>query len=115
MAFQEIQPGVWRRSEPYEILVEKNSAIQRGTSLLDSIPVDEDHSSLVKFAENDQAYQNICNRIAKAQSMRIKADVQDIIDNIAAAPANVANEKELDLQREWLLAYSANPASAEGE
>ena len=50
---QMMSNGQWKRAGPFEILVNPESAIQRGTKEEDQHPVNKDHSNLVKFAEND--------------------------------------------------------------
>ncbi|OLE51495.1 MAG: hypothetical protein AUG51_22715 [Acidobacteria bacterium 13_1_20CM_3_53_8] len=110
--FQEVEPGKWIRSKPYRILVERSSAIQRGTLQLDSIPVDEDHSNLVKFAENDQAYQNICARIEEVQSLRLAADA---IHLDTAAPAKAVASREYDLECKSLSTISPKKANNDSE
>jgi hypothetical protein len=50
---QMMSNGQWKRAGPFEILVNPESAIQRGTKEEDQHPVDKDHSNLVKFVEND--------------------------------------------------------------
>ncbi|KAK3360460.1 hypothetical protein B0T25DRAFT_535690 [Lasiosphaeria hispida] len=49
--------GEWTRGGPKELLVDKSSAIQRKSSLY--LPVDEDHSNMVKFGADDQDCQAI--------------------------------------------------------
>ena len=50
--------GEWVRSETsYAVLVNKDSAIPPGTPLLNAIPVNKDHSNMVKFGEDDPVYQ----------------------------------------------------------
>ena len=64
---QEIQPGVWDRSGPYEVLVTRLSAIQRGTEPLDIFPINEDHSDIVKFSEQDASYEVVHFRIREME------------------------------------------------
>jgi hypothetical protein len=64
---QEIEPGIWDRSGPYEILVTRLSATQRGTKPLDIFPIDEDHSDIVKFSEQDAAYEIVHFRIREME------------------------------------------------
>ncbi|EXJ73272.1 uncharacterized protein A1O5_03032 [Cladophialophora psammophila CBS 110553] len=45
--------GQWKKDGPHEILVQLDSAIQRGTRPENKYPVDKDHSSLVKFNETE--------------------------------------------------------------
>ncbi|EHK18734.1 uncharacterized protein TRIVIDRAFT_66772 [Trichoderma virens Gv29-8] len=49
--------GQWRRDGPPDLLVNKSSAIQKNSELY--IPIDEDHSNLVKFGVDDQDCQAI--------------------------------------------------------
>lgn len=52
--------GAWIRSEnSYAVLVNKDSAIPPGTSLLNAIPVSKDHSNMVKFGEDEPVYQTV--------------------------------------------------------
>lgn len=45
--------GQWRKDGAFEILVQMDSAIQRGTRPENRHPIDKDHSNLVKFSENE--------------------------------------------------------------
>lgn len=85
---------------PYRVLVQKSSAIQRGTLQADTIPVDEDHSNMVKFAENDEAYKRLCKRIEQVRYLRPTAyDVQ----RDTLAPSKAAAYRESDLEFKWPL------------
>lgn len=53
---QQTPDGIWVRSQTYEILVNKESAIPLGTPPDHTIPVNEDHSNMVKFGEDDPVY-----------------------------------------------------------
>ncbi|KAM0794369.1 hypothetical protein BDR22DRAFT_895220 [Usnea florida] len=56
--------GTWIRSETsYAVLVNKDSAIPPGTPLLNAIPVNKDHSNMVKFGEDDPVYQMVMSFI----------------------------------------------------
>lgn len=50
---QEVRPGFWDRSGPFEVLLDKASAIHGYSKYQDVYTVDKDHSNLVKFAENE--------------------------------------------------------------
>jgi len=105
--YQEAEPGVWNRSLPYRVLVQKSSAIQRGTLQDDTIPVDEDHSNMVKFAENDEVYKRLCARIEKVQNLRPAAD--DVQRHIPAHPnAIVHRQRQTALECKWQLSNSSN-------
>lgn len=58
--------GQWRRDGPLDLLVDKSSAIQQNSDLL--MPIDEDHSNLVKFGADDQNCQAIINFISSVAS-----------------------------------------------
>jgi hypothetical protein len=47
--------------------VTRLSAIQRGTKPLDILPIDEDHSDIVKFSEQDAAYEIVHFRIREME------------------------------------------------
>lgn len=52
--------GKWARSQTsYAVLVNKDSAIPQGALPRNSIAVNEDHSNMVKFGEDDPIYQGI--------------------------------------------------------
>ena len=52
--------GTWVRSETaYAVLVSEDSAVPRGTLRRNAIAVNEDHSNMVKFGEEDPAYEKI--------------------------------------------------------
>ena len=51
--------GKWERTGPKEILVKPESAIQRGSLTSDILPVDQDHSDIVKFAQDDTNYRGV--------------------------------------------------------
>lgn len=58
--FQQNQTGAWVRSETsYKTLVSKDSAIPVGVPRCHTIAVNEDHSNMVKFGEDDSVYQKI--------------------------------------------------------
>ena len=57
---QQTPAGTWTRSKAsYAVLVNKDSAIPTGTPPRHTIAVNEDHSNMVKFAEDDPVYQVI--------------------------------------------------------
>lgn len=56
---QKSASGQWRRDGPLDLLVDKSSAIQQSSSQY--MPIDEDHSNLVKFGADDQDCQAIIN------------------------------------------------------
>ncbi|KAM0797668.1 hypothetical protein BDR22DRAFT_862434 [Usnea florida] len=51
--------GKWERTGPKAILVKPESAIQRGSLTSDILPVDQDHSDIVKFAQDDTNYRGV--------------------------------------------------------
>ena len=51
--------GKWERTGPKAILVKPESAIQRGSQTGDILPVDKDHSDMVKFAQDDTNYRGV--------------------------------------------------------
>ncbi|KAH8745420.1 hypothetical protein F5882DRAFT_262810, partial [Hyaloscypha sp. PMI_1271] len=53
---QQSENGEWTRTGPYEILVDRESAIQDGSRPSDAFPINQDHSGMVKFAEDDPSY-----------------------------------------------------------
>ncbi|KAE8453313.1 hypothetical protein EG329_011380 [Mollisiaceae sp. DMI_Dod_QoI] len=69
--------GQWRRDGPLDLLVDKSSAIQQSSN--DHLPIDEDHSNLVKFGADDQDCQAI---------------VDFIYDTAAAISSNSAKPSE---------------------
>ena len=57
---QKTPAGTWIRSKvSHAVLVNKDSAIPTGTSPRHTIAVNEDHSNMVKFSEDDPVYQVI--------------------------------------------------------
>ena len=67
LTFDQRNPaGTWVRSETtYAVLVNKDSAIPPGTPLLNAIPVNKDHSNMVKFGEDDPVYQTVMAFVSK--------------------------------------------------
>ncbi|KAK0644435.1 hypothetical protein B0T16DRAFT_460495 [Cercophora newfieldiana] len=66
---QKTKSGQWQRGGPRALLVDKASGIQRNS--IQTMPVDEDHSNLVKFGADDQDCQAIIsfmNRVAEETS-----------------------------------------------
>ena len=61
LTFSQQNPaGVWVRSETsYAVLVDKDSAIPPGTLRRNTIPVNKDHSNIVKCGEDDPVYQKV--------------------------------------------------------
>jgi hypothetical protein len=55
--------------------VSRTSAVQRGTEPLDIIPIDEDHSNIVKFTEHDAAYEIIHARLRGLLELGMKMTV----------------------------------------
>ena len=53
----------------------RTSAVQRGTEPLDIIPIDEDHSNIVKFTEHDAAYEIIHARLRELLELGMKTSV----------------------------------------
>ena len=52
--------GQWERNGAYEILVDRNSAIQAGSQEpQDVFPINEDHSNMVKLSDGDGTYLTI--------------------------------------------------------
>jgi hypothetical protein len=49
------------------VLVTRSSAIQRGTHPHDIIPVDENHSEIVKFSEQDPTYELALSRLRELE------------------------------------------------
>jgi hypothetical protein len=58
------------------ILVQKASAIQYGTEESDKLPIDKDHSDLVKFDEGSEEYQVLFTKIR--QIVRAEGEPQPI-------------------------------------
>ncbi|KAK5227269.1 hypothetical protein LTR72_003259 [Exophiala xenobiotica] len=57
---KEVSPGVWRRAGESVILVPRESAIQKGSRSPDDVlPIDRDHSAMVKFTEEDVHYTSV--------------------------------------------------------
>ncbi|KAK5443369.1 hypothetical protein LTS15_010714 [Exophiala xenobiotica] len=57
---EEVSPGVWQRTGEFVILVPPESAIQKGPqSPKDVLPIDRNHSAMVKFTEEDNYYASI--------------------------------------------------------
>jgi hypothetical protein len=54
-----LDTGRWRRDGPPIIAVSRDSATHRRSNPPDTLPVDRDHSNLVKFAEADSDYGRI--------------------------------------------------------
>lgn len=48
--------GNWQRSGPYELLVDKQSAVQVDSNPQDCFPINEDHSDMVKFSDDSPEY-----------------------------------------------------------
>lgn len=67
IAWQKDASGQWTKGGPKELLVDKASAIQRNSSL--NMPVDEDHSNMVKFGTDDQNCQAILSFILDSQTI----------------------------------------------
>lgn len=86
---QEVRPGVWKRGGPYEMLVTRSSAIQRGTRPLDIIPIDEDHSDIVKFSEHDPAYYIIHSLLRGVKTVQSK-----ILDSVTETPRTSSHYQE---------------------
>ena len=86
---QEVRPGVWKRDGPYEMLVTRSSAIQRGTRPLDIIPIDEDHSDIVKFSEQDPDYYAIHSLLRGVGTARSK-----ILDSVTETPRIAGHYQE---------------------
>ena len=57
------------------------SAIQRGTEPLDIFPINEDHSDIVKFSEQDAAYEIVHFRIREMEFnfSKLSSSSMDII------------------------------------
>ena len=70
---QQISPGVLKRSGKYEILVEPCSAIQLGSASFDQVPIDKDHSSIVKFGEDDINYRSVLFALTDVQQKILNA------------------------------------------
>lgn len=51
------------RNGPFEILVDKESAIQQQSTVADVIPINLDHSNLVKFTEDSVDYAVIARKL----------------------------------------------------
>ncbi|KAK5206616.1 hypothetical protein LTR99_005397 [Exophiala xenobiotica] len=57
---KEVSPGDWQRTGEFVILVPPESAIQKGShSLKDVLHINRDHSTMVKFTEEDVHYASI--------------------------------------------------------
>jgi hypothetical protein len=63
MLSQKNDIGEWQRSGPYEVLVSTESAIHRASKPVDIFPINQDHSNMVKFNEDDADYQVIAANI----------------------------------------------------
>ena len=50
------ETGTWERKGPYELLVDRNSAIQADSDPGNCFPINEDHSDMVKFADDSSEY-----------------------------------------------------------
>ena len=50
---------MWERTGPYELLVDKQSAIQADSNPQDCFPIDEDHSGMVKFSDGSPEYHTV--------------------------------------------------------
>jgi hypothetical protein len=62
MLLQMSELGRWERTGAYEILVDRDSAIQTGSQEpQDVFPINEDHSNMVKFSDGDGTYLTILN------------------------------------------------------
>jgi hypothetical protein len=48
--------GNWERTGPYELLVDKQSAVQADSNPQDCFPINEDHSDMVKFSDDSPEY-----------------------------------------------------------
>ena len=48
--------GNWERTGPYELLVDKQSAVQDDSNPHDCFPINEDHSDMVKFSDDSPEY-----------------------------------------------------------
>lgn len=51
------------RDGPFEILVDRESAIQQQSAVSDVIPINHDHSNLVKFTEDSVDYAVIARKL----------------------------------------------------
>jgi hypothetical protein len=55
--------------------VSRMSAVQRGTAPLDIIPLNEDHSNIVKFTEQNVAYETVYTRLREVLEPSMNASV----------------------------------------
>ncbi|KAI1418315.1 hypothetical protein F5Y13DRAFT_176432 [Hypoxylon sp. FL1857] len=92
--------GKWSRTGPEEILVTPESAtrgLYREIIQSDSIiPINEDHSSIVKFFENDPNYSIVAQKLAHILPQREPNSKTDTMSTMTES--EVASEREYDFE-----------------
>lgn len=76
------------RSGPFEILVDRESANQQESTVSDVIPINHNHSNLVKFAEDSVDYAVIARKLREVAGDRTLDSPQD-----APTTATVSGER----------------------
>jgi hypothetical protein len=84
------------RNGPFEILVDRESAIQQQSTVSDVIPINHDHSNLVKFTEDSVDYAVIARKLRE-----LAGDVT--LDNSQIAPTLVRDNERRSVFDPWRL------------
>ena len=87
------------RSGPFEILVDRESAIQQQLTVSDVIPINHDHSNLVRFAEDSADYAVIAQKLRE-----VTGDVT--LDSPQTAPTTTIGNNERSAFEPWKLLTS---------
>ncbi|KAI9736325.1 MAG: hypothetical protein M1834_001211 [Cirrosporium novae-zelandiae] len=78
--------GTWSRTGRLEVLVNRESAIQQQSNQQDHFPINENHSDMVKFAEDDANYKAIMSYLCS-------------LCNIAEGEYDLGHDNNLSLKR----------------
>lgn len=71
--------GTWKRSAKSEILVSSESAVQSRFRHSDIFSINEDHSNMVKFAEDDSNYQGVLSYLYElSETLSPRQSVEEI-------------------------------------
>jgi hypothetical protein len=84
------------RNGPFEILVDRESAIQQQSTVSDVIPINHNHSNLVKFTEDSVDYAVIARKLRE-----VTGDVT--LDSPQNAPATGTGNRERSAFDSWRL------------
>ena len=89
---KQTETGKWIRSpNSYAVLVRRDSAVPEGSPPSNAIPVDKDHSNMVKFSEGDPVYQKLMSFIFDL-SKRMDSQSSSHIDPVSLASIQMSKK-----------------------